>query len=144
MSESVEISQYGIDWKSISNLAQYCREASVARGFGIEGDVIRAQMDAGEHFDGAILRNYYANRLMLIAGEVIEAHEELRKGHNMDDSYTTSTEYGDKPEGIPSELADIVIRVFDLAGEVGIDIADEIRTKLEFNAKRPFMHGKKF
>lgn len=142
--DAPDIIDYQVDWDSIQSLAHYCRDSSVARGFGIEGDSIRARMDAGEEFDDTALRNYYANRLMLIVGEVSEAHEELRKGHSMDDVYYTRTEYGNKPEGIPSELADIVIRVFDLAGEVGIDIADSIREKLTYNAERPFMHGKKF
>lgn len=144
MSNPPNITDYGVYWDSISGLADYCRDSSVARGFGIEGDVIRNRMDNGEEFDDTNLRNYYANRLMLIAGEVFEAHEELRRGRSMDEEYFTQTPDGDKPEGIPSELADIVIRVFDLASEAGIDIASALQQKLEFNAKRGFMHGKKF
>ena len=144
MSDAPNIIDYRVDWDSVQSLAQYCRDSSVARGFGIEGDDIRNRMDAGEEFDDTMLRNYYANRLMLIVGEVSEAHEELRKGHSMDDVYYTRTNSGNKPEGIPSELADSVIRVFDLATEAGIDISDAIREKLSYNAERPFMHGKKF
>lgn len=49
-----------------------------------------------------------------------------------------------KPEGVPSEIADIVIRCLDFAGEHGIDLAEVIREKLEYNATRARMHGKKF
>lgn len=48
-----------------------------------------------------------------------------------------------KPEGLGSELADIVIRVFDLAGLVGIDIAYEIQRKMKYNESRPYRHGGK-
>ena len=48
-----------------------------------------------------------------------------------------------KPEGLGSELADIVIRVFDLAGMLKIDIANEIERKMRYNVTRPYRHGGK-
>lgn len=48
-----------------------------------------------------------------------------------------------KPEGVPTELADVVIRVFDLAGWLGIDLASAIREKMRFNKTRPYRHGGK-
>lgn len=48
-----------------------------------------------------------------------------------------------KPEGIPSELADIIIRVLDTCGAWGVDIDTAVRTKLEFNRSRPYRHGGK-
>lgn len=47
-----------------------------------------------------------------------------------------------KPEGVPSEVADVVIRAFDFAHEFGIDLAAMIDEKLRFNATRPHKHGK--
>lgn len=49
-----------------------------------------------------------------------------------------------KPCGIPSELADAVIRIADLAGALGIDLDRAIAEKMAFNEKRPYKHGKKF
>jgi hypothetical protein len=48
-----------------------------------------------------------------------------------------------KPEGIPSELADIVIRVGDATAEYGIDLAQEILLKQAYNSTRPHKHGGK-
>ena len=49
-----------------------------------------------------------------------------------------------KPCGIPSEFADLLIRVFDTCGHYGIDLEGAIREKMEFNRTRPYKHGKKF
>jgi NTP pyrophosphatase (non-canonical NTP hydrolase) len=51
------------------------------------------------------------------------------------------------PEGeegcISEELADIVIRVFDTACNLGIDILRAIEKKHEYNKTRPYRHGGK-
>lgn len=48
-----------------------------------------------------------------------------------------------KPEGLPSELADIVIRVFDTAQAWGIDLTEAVMMKHRYNISRPFRHGNK-
>lgn len=47
-----------------------------------------------------------------------------------------------KPEGLGSELADVVIRCFQLADDIGIDLAKELEQKMDYNDGRPFQHGK--
>lgn len=99
-------------------------------------------------------------KLALIGSEVGEAVEAYRDKHQ-DPAGTyyrqgpelvlaTDEDHADetfwrryKPEGLGSELADIVIRVFDLAGLVGIDIAAEIERKMKYNESRPYRHGGK-
>ncbi len=48
-----------------------------------------------------------------------------------------------KPEGIPSELADVVIRVADMCGYYGIDLEKAIEEKMEYNETRSHKHGEK-
>ena len=48
-----------------------------------------------------------------------------------------------KPEGFPVELADAVIRIADLFGFLGVDMAGIIRLKMQYNATRPYRHGNK-
>ena len=131
----------------------------------------RADFVAGERGDRAFtkaVRDDQTNRLMLIVGEASEGHDELRSGHAVGETYyieralpsSLVAEVGvrkarelidaddagkpRKPEGVPSELADIVIRCFDMAGVEGIDLAGMIGEKIVYNATRPFKHGRKF
>lgn len=48
-----------------------------------------------------------------------------------------------KPCGIPSELADIIIRVLHFSGKHGVDIQTAVEEKMEYNESRPFKHGNK-
>jgi len=49
-----------------------------------------------------------------------------------------------KPEGFGIELADAMIRIADLAYLTGIDLEELIREKHQYNATRPYKHGRKF
>ncbi|MBT8163059.1 MULTISPECIES: hypothetical protein [Arthrobacter] len=102
----------------------------------------------------AELAIYNGNRLMLIVSEAAEALEEIRAGRSASetyypdapkDSHAERPEPGRyKPEGVPSELADIVIRCFDFAGSNGFDLGQIIQEKLTYNRSRERMHGKRF
>ncbi len=71
----------------------------------------------------------FSNKLMLIVSEVAEAMEGDRKSL-MDDKlpHRTMREV---------ELADAVIRIFDLAGAYGLDLGGAISEKMAFNQVRP-------
>jgi NTP pyrophosphatase (non-canonical NTP hydrolase) len=94
------------------------------------------------------------DELMLIVGEVAEAHEEDRKGKGPGQRYYShlgvartsahNEEQGlNKPEGIPSEMADILIRVLDFCWRYNIDIDAVVEEKLAYNATRGYRHGGK-
>lgn len=77
-------------------------------------------------------------KLMLIVTEVAEAMEDYRRNAMVE----TFKENG-KPCGFPSELADIVIRVGDLCGALGIDLEGAIERKMKHNRGREYRHGGK-
>ena len=76
----------------------------------------------------------------LIHSEVSEALEEYRNGHGATDIYFSDS---GKPEGIPTELADVIIRVLDYCAYAGIDIENVLEVKHEYNKSRPYRHGGK-
>lgn len=74
------------------------------------------------------LNLWVMSKLALIHSEVSEAVEGLRKGLNDD-------HLPDLPM-FDVELADAAIRIFDLAGGLGIDMGDVIARKMIYNAER--------
>ena len=96
----------------------------------------------------------------LFHAEISEALEEHRAGrHNRESYYSCKSIDGPnrctrvpqncyecefaKPEGIPIELADCIIRILDFCGQYDIDIDEVIRTKIEYNKTREYKHGGK-
>ena len=47
------------------------------------------------------------------------------------------------PDGIPAELADVIIRIFDMAGYYNIDLEKAITEKMKYNKTRTYKHGGK-
>lgn len=139
-----------VNWDELRKLQDQIGAANEAKGFHARGDKLRA----GDDPDA--LREHYMMSIGLIVTEAAEGMEELRNGRRVNETYYPTWddtfdgrnrvpfEKGKfKPEGVPSELADIVIRAFDFASGAGIDLAAMIEEKLAYNASRPFMHGGK-
>lgn len=83
--------------------------------------------------------------LMLIVSELGEALEHYRSrnmGAGLDEYYEVEKDGKFKPDGFAVEIADVVIRCFDLAGYLGMDLHDIVARKMEFNRTRPHKHGK--
>lgn len=99
---------------AVSTLQEACHGAALAAGWWPAGSTDNPLM--------------FASKLMLIVSEVAEAMEGDRKGL-MDDHIPT------RPMR-EVELADVLIRVFDLAGAYGMDLAGAVVEKMEFNRTR--------
>ena len=75
--------------------------------------------------------------IALMHSELSEALEEHRNGNDR------IRIENDKPEGLPIELADVIIRILDFAERHDIDMEDAITKKMNYNASRPYRHGGK-
>lgn len=113
---------------------------------GFYGELTRAKADISIAFlpprakeiCAFIDKLWLGMRLALLHSEVSEALEAVRDGQ-MTESYAPSG----KPEGFPSELADVVIRLADTARYAGVDLDKAVREKMAYNVTRPRLHAKK-
>lgn len=104
----------------------------------------------------------FGDIISLCHSELSEALEEHRNGHESTEVYYSCEKDYEcglyepggvnkecigcpkhKPEGIPIELADCIVRILDFCGRTKIDIEAAVRMKHEYNKTRPYRHGGK-
>lgn len=119
-------------------------DADVAEIHGVTQDVHKIAISKGWHdatvkdADGKIHPAQILAWVALVGTELAEAVEEVRAG-------TEPIYEGEngKPEGLAIELADVVIRVMDMAGALDLDLAGAMAIKMAWNRTRPYRHGGK-
>ena len=74
-----------------------------------------------------------------INGEFAEAWEAYRDGYDV----TQVVIVDGKPEGVPTEFADGIIRILDWAGTHGVSMEEVILQKMAYNKTRSYRHGNK-
>lgn len=108
----------------ISDLVNEALDNATAHGFHDAHKRIICACNDEEEAERAVILEMLAK----VASEVGEA--------------VSAVQHGDD-NALHDELADICIRVFDLAGWLGIDFGSRIIGKMQYNRTRPFLHGKK-
>ena len=84
-------------------------------------------------------------KIALIHSEASEALEHYRNGNSgakLNEIWFQSDK-PDKPDGFAVELADVVIRVADLAAMFDIDLTAAVKAKMKYNESRSHLHGGK-
>lgn len=105
---------------SINALSVQTHAVNVAKGFW--------EKDKGTFEDDSA-------KLMLMVGELSEAHEAMRDGNPPSVKIPRFSH-------VEEELADCVIRIFDFCARRGFRLAEAILAKIEHNTGRPYMHGR--
>lgn len=124
------------DLSDVSQIARVAHIMATEKGFW-EGD----KMNMGE-------------KLMLVVSELSEALEADRASRRASvkafvDDVMSDVGYEQAfkshvKDSFEDELADAVIRIFDLSEHLGIDIRWHICAKMKFNSLRPHKHGKNY
>jgi len=83
-------------------------------------------------------------KLALVHDEVSEALEVHRANYDDGDIDLDTQMSPMQEEDFTEELADIVIRVLDIAGFHDLQIGEAIINKIERNRERPLKHGKRY
>lgn len=126
--EDMQLGKKCIDTEPLRALIDACHGNANVKGFW---NYTKSLEVGTEAYNDAVCR-----LLLLVGTEISEACEGLRKeepdphvrGHS----------------NFEVELADTVIRIFDMAGGLKLDLVGAIAMKMEANQKRPMKHGKNF
>jgi len=126
---------------ALKQLQNVCNAVAGDKGFWDKDRALIVGTDGGTPTDLNLhaLKLIQSTKISLVVTELAEAIEGLRAGNPPSDKLH---EFGICQA--EEELADAVIRIFDLAGEYQWDLPRTILKKLQYNTQRERLHGKKF
>lgn len=130
-------------WEGLHELVKEAHDCAVEHGWWSAQTLRKPHDGRGPYIDIGLVEKQIPEKVCLMHSELSEALEEYRNGHIRDGIY--KEEGKEKPEGFSVELADTVIRIFDLIG--ALNMTDEfvcaMENKMKYNQSRPFRHGGK-
>ena len=83
----------------------------------------------------------FVESIALAMCEGSEAIEEWRNHREINEIYYTPDKKG--PQGIPVEIADMILRLCDACGQWDIPLSEALELKSAYNKTRAFRHGDK-
>lgn len=119
------------------------------KSLAIMGELVTLVNRANGWYDS---ERTFGDDIALLHSEVSEAFEAYRSWHIddmtiqecvMDIEGEHGVDHICKPEGVGSELADILVRLLDTCERYKIDLEAEFNRKMEYNATRGYKHGNK-
>lgn len=85
----------------------------------------------------------FGDQVANMHSELTEAWEEYRM-YGLDESwFLYDDENLEKPLGIATEFADVIIRICDTCQKYKIPLEEGIKAKMSYNKTRPYRHGNK-
>jgi NTP pyrophosphatase (non-canonical NTP hydrolase) len=124
-------------WSGFSRLQRELYQTAQDHGFHEVDDILEP---GTEHWRARVSQMFFT-----MAGEVFEAGDLHQRGWAPTEiRYMDPEDLTSKPDGIPIELADVLIRLLDTAETLGIDLGQAVRVKAAYNRGRPYRHGKTF
>lgn len=125
----------------INNFCKDIYKANKAKGFWDDRENIPHMM---RELDGYFSEEKIKAVEKALVGQLIALqHSELSEALEADRKDLMDDKLPHR-KGLEVELADAVIRIFDTAGGLDMDLGGAIIEKLEYNTSRPYKHGKSY
>jgi NTP pyrophosphatase (non-canonical NTP hydrolase) len=125
---------------TIDYLSTVVHRTAIEKGWWPMGEPTAYNMENADEINFSKVN--IPEKLCLMHEEISEVLKEYRAGRDVREIYYNESE-PKKPEGIPIEFADEIIRILDFCKAYGINIEQALELKMEYNKTRSYRHGGK-